>query len=350
MADAGAELARDVVSCPGADTCNLAVTQSRGLAADIGEALEEAGLAEVGGVRINISGLHQLVRAAPHRRHRVPRPRAPGPRPRRSRLPDAAGRARRPTCRSRSARRRRSSRPKRASEAVVRVVEQFAGERDAGETFSSWLERAGGASAVGKTLTDLDEFPDPRGSARLLRRLRRDRSLRRRGRRLRVRDVTVAETSGGGARPRRSRRAVSAELEQEPASSAVKWAWELFGTGAVLAASFQDCVLIDVAMQVVPEMEIVFLDTQYHFAETLWYVEQVRERVRPQPARGLAADRAGRPLAASTPTSAARCARWSRWRVRSQGKSAWLTGLRRDEAPDAGRRPHRRLRRRAGGS
>jgi hypothetical protein len=71
---------------------------------------------------------------------------------------------------------------------------------------------------------------------------------------------------------------VSAELEQEPASSAIKWAWETFGEGAVLAASFQDCVLIDVATQVVPEMEVVFLDTQYHFAETLWYVEQVRER------------------------------------------------------------------------
>ncbi len=66
-----------------------------------------------------------------------------------------------PTCRSRSARRRRSSRPRRASEAVVRVVEQFAGERDAGETFSSWLERAGGAETVGRTLTDLAEFPTP---------------------------------------------------------------------------------------------------------------------------------------------------------------------------------------------
>src|SRR5919206_206967 len=48
MAEAGAELARDVVACPGADTCNLAVTQSRGLADDIGVALEKAGLAEVG--------------------------------------------------------------------------------------------------------------------------------------------------------------------------------------------------------------------------------------------------------------------------------------------------------------
>jgi hypothetical protein len=50
---------------------------------------------------------------------------------------------------------------KRASEAVVRVVEQFAGERDAGETFGSWLARAGGAAAVGTTLKDLDEFPTP---------------------------------------------------------------------------------------------------------------------------------------------------------------------------------------------
>src|SRR5579859_2339680 len=56
MAEPGAELARDVVACPGADTCNLAVTQSRGLAAAIGDALETAGLAEVPGVRVNISG------------------------------------------------------------------------------------------------------------------------------------------------------------------------------------------------------------------------------------------------------------------------------------------------------
>ena len=43
MAEPGAELARDVVACPGADTCNLAVTQCRGLADAIGDALEEAG-------------------------------------------------------------------------------------------------------------------------------------------------------------------------------------------------------------------------------------------------------------------------------------------------------------------
>ncbi len=160
MAEAGAELARDVVSCPGADTCNLAVTQSRGLASDIGDALEKAGLAEVGGVRINISGCtnscgqHHIsdigFLGLERRAHGQA---APGYQmllggqvtqmaivfgQKATKLP-----------------------AKRASEAVVRVVEQFAGERDAGETFSSWLERAGGAATVGKTLVDLDQFPTP---------------------------------------------------------------------------------------------------------------------------------------------------------------------------------------------
>ena len=44
MAEPGAELARDVVACPGADTCNLAVTQSRGLAKAIGETKEFKGV------------------------------------------------------------------------------------------------------------------------------------------------------------------------------------------------------------------------------------------------------------------------------------------------------------------
>lgn len=47
---------RDVVSCPGADTCNLAVTQSRGLAKAVGHHLDAEGLGGVDGININISG------------------------------------------------------------------------------------------------------------------------------------------------------------------------------------------------------------------------------------------------------------------------------------------------------
>ena len=43
----------------------------------------------------------------------------------------------------------------------MRVVGSFASGREAGETFTSWLVRNGGAEGVGQTLVDLDEFPDP---------------------------------------------------------------------------------------------------------------------------------------------------------------------------------------------
>ncbi|MCZ7530682.1 MAG: nitrite/sulfite reductase [Acidimicrobiia bacterium] len=160
MAEPGAELARDVVSCPGADTCNLAVTQSRGLADDIGTALDDAGLAEVGGVRINISGCtnscgqHHVAdigffgwerrahgRAAPGYQMLL------GGRLGDTEVEFGSKAAKLPA--------------KQAGRAVVRLVGRYADERDAGETFRSWLERSGGAAEVGRTLDDLSEFPDP---------------------------------------------------------------------------------------------------------------------------------------------------------------------------------------------
>jgi sulfite reductase beta subunit-like hemoprotein len=160
MAEPGAELARDVVSCPGADTCNLAVTQSRGLGAAIGEALEEAGLAEVGGVRVNISGCtnscgqHHIsdigftgMERRAHGRS------APGY------LMLLGGRV--GQMEVKFGEKATKLPAKAAAQAVVRVVGQFAGERDAGETFAQWLDRSGGAAKVGATLKDLDVFPTP---------------------------------------------------------------------------------------------------------------------------------------------------------------------------------------------
>jgi sulfite reductase beta subunit-like hemoprotein len=160
MAEPGAELSRDVVSCPGADTCNLAVTQSRGLAAAIGDALEEAGLAEVGGVRTNISGCpnscgqHHISDigffGAERRAHGRS---APGYQmllggyvgqeqihfgQKALRLP-----------------------AKNAAQATVRVVGRFAAEREAGESFRDWMERVGGVKALADELRDLDQFPLP---------------------------------------------------------------------------------------------------------------------------------------------------------------------------------------------
>ncbi len=51
-----AEKSGDIVSCPGAETCNLALTQSRGLGETITSHLVETKLDQVPGISINISG------------------------------------------------------------------------------------------------------------------------------------------------------------------------------------------------------------------------------------------------------------------------------------------------------
>jgi sulfite reductase beta subunit-like hemoprotein len=160
MARPGAELARDVVACPGADTCNIAVTQSRGLAGAIGERLEEEGLAEVGGVRINISGCtnscgqHHAsdigLFGAERRAHGKALPGYQlllGGHVGEEQIHFGDKALRLPA--------------KTAPQAVARVVRRFAEERTATETFSTWLARVGGATAVAEGLRDLDEIPTP---------------------------------------------------------------------------------------------------------------------------------------------------------------------------------------------
>jgi sulfite reductase (ferredoxin) len=164
MAEPGAELARDVVACPGADTCNLAVTQSRGLASAIGEALEAAGLAELDGVRTNISGCtnscgqHHVADigffGAERRAHGRS---APGYQ---MLLGGYVGNEQ-----AEFGQKALRLPAKAAPEAAVRVVSRYATEREFGEAFGTWLARVGGAREVAEGLRDLDEFPDPEDNA-----------------------------------------------------------------------------------------------------------------------------------------------------------------------------------------
>ena len=160
MALPGAELARDVVACPGADTCNLAVTQSRGLADAIGNRLEEEGLADLGGVRTNISGCpnscgqhHAFDIGFFGAERRAHDQSAPGYQ---MLLGGYVGQEK-----IHFGKRALRLPAKNAPEAVVRVVRRFADERDAGELFHQWLDRSGGAKEVALSLKDLDTFPAP---------------------------------------------------------------------------------------------------------------------------------------------------------------------------------------------
>lgn len=124
----------------------------------------------------------------------------------------------------------------------------------------------------------------------------------------------------------------SRRFETASATEIVAWAHERFGDGLAIAASFQDCVLLDVATKVDPAIEVIFLDTQYHFAETLWYVGQVRRRydlnltvvepeVHPDDRWQVDVD------------DCCRVRKIEPLRRALAGKAAWMSGLRRSESP-----------------
>jgi phosphoadenosine phosphosulfate reductase len=60
-----------------------------------------------------------------------------------------------------------------------------------------------------------------------------------------------------------------AELELAPAEVIVEWAASTFGDRFCVTSSMGDAVLAHLAQRVVPGIDVVFLDTGYHFAETI---------------------------------------------------------------------------------
>src|SRR5919199_3036177 len=59
------------------------------------------------------------------------------------------------------------------------------------------------------------------------------------------------------------------ELESAPAQEIVRWAVQTFGTRLAVASSMQDAVLVHLVSQVAAGVDVLFVDTGYHFAETL---------------------------------------------------------------------------------
>jgi phosphoadenosine phosphosulfate reductase len=125
--------------------------------------------------------------------------------------------------------------------------------------------------------------------------------------------------------------ALSAGFESAPASAVIRWAVDTFGHSLVLAASFEDIVLIDLATKVAPDIEVVFLDTEAHFPETLSFVDEVKDRYR----LNLTVTKPG-PEAAAHPCGSEQCCQFRKvepLRRAIQGRRAWMTSLKRSDGP-----------------
>jgi len=58
-------------------------------------------------------------------------------------------------------------------------------------------------------------------------------------------------------------------LDGAPADEVIRWAAATFGRRVCITSSMTDAVIIDLAARQVPGIDVLFLDTGYHFAETI---------------------------------------------------------------------------------
>jgi len=120
------------------------------------------------------------------------------------------------------------------------------------------------------------------------------------------------------------------EFETAGASEIIAWAIERFKGSVSVACSFQDPVLVDLAVKTDPGIEVIFLDTGAHFPETLRYVEEIRRLYD----LNLRVVYPG-PNAQAWPCGTTRCCELRKVEPLKRalaGRSAWITGLKRVDA------------------
>jgi len=138
----------------------------------------------------------------------------------------------------------------------------------------------------------------------------------------------------------------AAELADASALELLAWTDKHFGGEYVVASNMQDAVLVDMAAKVRPGVDVLFLDTGYHFAETIGTrdaVEAVYDihvvNVTPEHSVAEQDQLLGKDLFASNPTECCRVRKVEPLRKSLQGYSAWVTGIRRVEAPTRANAP-----------
>jgi phosphoadenosine phosphosulfate reductase len=124
---------------------------------------------------------------------------------------------------------------------------------------------------------------------------------------------------------------LSREFERLPATKIIQWAVDNFAPHLSLTASMTDAVLIDLAHKVYPAIEVVFIDTGYHFPETLETVEEVRRRYGLN-LKIMTVARQDEELWKVDPENCCSAVKVGQLDRALLGKAAWMSGLRRDEA------------------
>ena len=131
---------------------------------------------------------------------------------------------------------------------------------------------------------------------------------------------------------------VGAELELAPAEHIIEWAVATFGERFCITSSMGDAVLAHLASTVAPGIDVVFLDTGYHFPETLGTRDAVAATldvnvVTISPTMTVAEqdEKYGKDLFRTDPDLCCKLRKVQPLAESLSGYDAWATGLRRAE-------------------
>ncbi len=136
------------------------------------------------------------------------------------------------------------------------------------------------------------------------------------------------------------------ELEGADALTLLQWTLDTFGDDFVVASNMQDGVLVHLAKQVQERPKVLFLDTGYHFPETIGMrdaVESIYEvellNVTPERSVGEQDAALGKDLFARDAAECCRLRKVVPLRETLSGYRAWVTGIRRVESPTRANAP-----------
>ncbi|MGW7586092.1 phosphoadenylyl-sulfate reductase [Kitasatospora sp. NPDC054769] len=135
-------------------------------------------------------------------------------------------------------------------------------------------------------------------------------------------------------------------LEEASAQEVLAWAAETFGGRFCVTSSMEDAVVAHLASSVLPGVDVVFLDTGYHFPETIGTRDAVAATmpvnvITLTPLRTVAEQDAehGPRLHDRDPDLCCALRKVEPLNRGLAGYDAWATGLRRDESPTRANTP-----------
>ncbi|MEE1749953.1 phosphoadenylyl-sulfate reductase [Streptomyces sp. NPDC006641] len=136
------------------------------------------------------------------------------------------------------------------------------------------------------------------------------------------------------------------ELEDASAPEILTWAADTFGGRFCVTSSMEDAVVAHLASRVFPGVDVVFLDTGYHFPETIGTRDAVEavmdvDVITLTPRQTVAEQDAeyGPKLHDRDPDLCCKLRKVQPLQEGLTGYTAWATGLRRDESPTRANTP-----------